>query len=61
MQDAPQEQQNRRRSHAVREGAKTQLLNDFEAFLASPAAASPENAPSDSAANLLQRFYRQQD
>ena len=61
MQDAPQEQQNRRRSHAVREGAKTQLLNDFEAFLASPAAASPENGPSDSAANLLQRFYRQQD
>jgi LAO/AO transport system kinase len=61
MQDAPTTQQSKRRCDALREGAKTQLLQDFERFLESPAAASPENASSDDAADLLRRFYRQRD
>ena len=61
MRDAPTAQQNKRRCDAVREGAKTQLLQDFERFLASPAAATPENASSEDAADLLLRFYRQRD
>lgn len=60
MQDAPRAQQNRRRHDAVREAAKTQLLEDFEAFLASPNTAS-KSAASENAAALLQRFYRRQD
>ena len=61
MQDAPQEQQHRRRSDGVNEGAKTQLLRDFEAFLASPETASKESATPEGAADLLQRFYREQN
>lgn len=54
-------QQSRRRNAAIMEGAKAQLLQDFEEFLALPAAASPETAPSEGAVDLLQRFYRQRD
>jgi LAO/AO transport system kinase len=61
MQVPAGEQQSRRRSVAIMEGAKAQLLQDFEEFLASPAAASPETAPSEGAVDLLQRFYRQRD
>ncbi|MDA9579781.1 hypothetical protein N9S00_01090 [Luminiphilus sp.] len=61
MQDAPTTQQSKRRCDALKEGAKTQLLQDFERFLESPAVASPENAASDDAADLLRRFYRQRD
>ena len=51
-------QQSRRRNAAIMEGAKAQLLQDFEEFLALPAAASPETAPSEGAVELLRRFYR---
>lgn len=51
-------QQSRRRSAAIMEGAKAQLLQDFEEFLASPGAASPKTPPSEGAVDLLQRFYR---
>ena len=61
MQVPAGEQQSRRRSVAIMEGAKAQLLQDFDEFLASPAAASPETAPSEGAVDLLQRFYRQRD
>lgn len=61
MQDAAKNPHSRRRSEAAREAAKTQLIQDFEAFLASPAAGSPENAQLGDAAELLQRFYRQRD
>ena len=61
MQDAPLEQKHRRRSDAVNEGAKSQLLRDFEAFLASPEAASKGSETPEGAADLLQRFYRKQN
>ena len=61
MQEAPKIRQSRRRCEAVREGAKTQLLRDFEAFLASPEAARSESAAPEGAADLLQRFYREQN
>jgi len=61
MRESTQEKQTLRRHAAIREGAKTQLLQDFDAFLASPSAALPENTASENAAALLQRFYRGQD
>lgn len=61
LQDAPRAQRSRRRSAAVWEGARNQLLQDFDAFLASPDPPTKADSPSENAADLLQRFYQRQD